>query len=239
MKHINTKWRSWSVSLIWSKVKPIFFDTFDSSIVPTICSGAYISRSGDFRADNYSDHITHSRRAMALVKRRSGYFKSSPWVNRIPRHIAEGPPFGEGLSLTEKMYAQKFEKSESGWSQCNLKYAAYAMQGFRKHMQDDYQCVPNYTIGSSREPSASFAVFDGHGLRGHCVSSLCAETFLGSVYGRKAVRTRHHWPDEKEYPQDICQIWSTAPWWVSAVSVCAWWCHVFLIIWIEPILTAV
>lgn len=129
---------------------------------------------------------------MALVKKRSGYFKSSPWVNRIPRHIPESPPFGEGLSLTEKMYAQKFEKSESGWSRCNLKYAAYAMQGFRKHMQDDYQCVPNYTIGSSREPSASFAVYDGHGLRGHCVSSLCAESFLGSVYGRKAVRTAKH-----------------------------------------------
>ena len=132
--------------------------------------------------------------AMALVKRRSVHFKStsSPWVNRIPRNIPEAPPFGEGLSLTEKMYAQKFEKSESGWSQCNLKYAAYAMQGFRKHMQDDYQCVPNYTVGSSREPSACFAVYDGHGLRGHCVSSLCAETFLGSVYGRKAVRTAKH-----------------------------------------------
>ena len=132
---------------------------------------------------------------MALVKKRSVYFKSSnsnPWVNRIPRYIPEAPPFGEGLSLTEKMYAQKFEKSESGWSQCNLKYAAYAMQGFRKHMQDDYQCVPNYAVGSSREPSASFAVYDGHGLQGHCVSSLCAETFLGSMYGRKAIRTAKH-----------------------------------------------
>ena len=129
---------------------------------------------------------------MALVKKRSGYLKSSPCVNRIPRQVTEAPPFGEGLSLTEKMYAQKFEKSESGWSQCNLKYTAYAMQGFRKHMQDDYQCVPNYSIGSSREPSATFAVYDGHGLRGHCVSSLCAETFLGSVYGRKAIRTAKH-----------------------------------------------
>lgn len=125
---------------------------------------------------------------MALVKKRSTYFKTNPWVHRIPRRI-EGPPFGEGLSMTEKMYAQKFEKSESGWSHCNLKYAAYAMQGFRKHMQDDYQCVPNYSIGSSNEPVASFAVYDGHGLRGHCVSSFCAEMFLGSVYGRKAVRT--------------------------------------------------
>ena len=90
------------------------------------------------------------------------------------------------------MYAQKFEKSESGWSLCNLKYAAYAMQGFRKHMQDDYQCVPNYTIGSEREPCASFAVYDGHGLRGHGVSSFCADTFLGSVYGRKAIHTAKH-----------------------------------------------
>ena len=140
------------------------------------------------------DHIKHSRAAMALVKKRSGYFKSNLWVNRIPRHITQGPPFREGLSLTEKMYAHKFEKSENGWSQCNVKYAAYAMQGLcdAEPMQDDYQCVPNYTIGSSREPSASFAVFDGHGLRGHCVSSLCAETFLGSVYGRKAVRTDKH-----------------------------------------------
>ena len=130
---------------------------------------------------------------MSLVKRRSGHFKNSPWFNKLPR-LVEGPPFGEGLSLSEKMYAQKFEKSESGWSLCNLKYAAYAMQGFRKHnnMQDDYQCVPNYTIGSEREPCASFAVYGGHGLRGHGVSSFCADTFLGSVYGRKAILTAKH-----------------------------------------------
>ena len=29
-----------------------FFDAFDSLIVHTICSHAYISRSGDFRADD-------------------------------------------------------------------------------------------------------------------------------------------------------------------------------------------
>ena len=87
------------------------------------------------------------------------------------------------------MYAKKFEKSESGSGQCNLKYAAYAMQGFRRHMQDDYHCVPNYAIGLPKEPYASFAVYDGHGSRGHAVSSYCAENFLGSVYGRKAIRT--------------------------------------------------
>lgn len=103
--------------------------------------------------------------------------------------LVEGPPFGQGLSLTEKMYAKKFEKSESGSSQCSLNYAAFALQGFRKHMQDDYQCMPNYTVGLSGERCASFAVYDGHGERGHFVSSHCAETFLSSVYGRKALRT--------------------------------------------------
>ena len=53
------------------------------------------------------------------------------------------------------------------------------MQGEDEHMQDDYQRVSNYTVGSSREPSASFP-------------SICAETFLGSVYGRKAVRPAKH-----------------------------------------------
>ena len=132
---------------------------------------------------------------MARRSSRSGglYFKSNPWQGRIaPVLMAERPPFGQGLSLTEKMYSRKFVKSESGSSICNLHYAAFAMQGFRKHMQDDYQCVPNYTIGLSKEPCASFAVYDGHGARGHAVSSYCAETFLGSVYGRKALRTARH-----------------------------------------------
>ena len=103
--------------------------------------------------------------------------------------LVEWPPFGQGFTLTEKMYARKFEKSESGSSQCSFDYAAYAVQGFRTHMQDDYQCLPNQTMGPSREPFASFAVYDGHGLKGHFVSSHCAQTFLSSVYGRKAVRT--------------------------------------------------
>ena len=122
------------------------------------------------------------------MARRSLHFKKTPWSSRIPP-IVEGPPFGQGLSLTEKMYARKFEKSESGSSQCNLHYAAFALQGFRKYMQDDYQCIPNYTVGQSSEPCASFSVYDGHGERGHIVSSHCAETFLSSVYERKALRT--------------------------------------------------
>ena len=128
---------------------------------------------------------------MARRSSKSSIFKSNPWQGKIPT-LTECPPFGQGMSLSEKMYARKFVKSESGSSVCNLQYAAFAMQGFRKHMQDDYKCVPNFTMGTSKEPFASFAVFDGHGVRGHSVSSFCAEMFMNSVSGRKALRTAKH-----------------------------------------------
>ena len=126
---------------------------------------------------------------MALTKRRSSYFKSGQLPGGKVPTLVEWPPFGQGFTLTEKMYARKFEKSESGSSQCSFDYSAFAMQGFRTHMQDDYQCLPNHTMGLSKEPYAAFAVYDGHGVKGHYVSSHCAQTFLDSIYGRKALRT--------------------------------------------------
>ena len=48
-------WQSWPVSLIWSKVKPVF----NSLVVLIIHSDAYISRSGNFRASDNDNRRTN------------------------------------------------------------------------------------------------------------------------------------------------------------------------------------
>ena len=84
--------------------------------------------------------------------------------------------------------ADKFEKSEQGGSQeCNLRYAAAAIQGFRPHMQDDYACKPCLSLKG--ESFAYFGVFDGHGELGGIVSQYCTDHLLKSILDRKAIRT--------------------------------------------------
>lgn len=67
-----------------------------------------------------------------------------------------------------------------------LRYGAAAVQGFRPVMQDNFSCVPAAIL--HREPLGCFAVFDGHGNHGDVVSQYCADHFIGSLLGRKALK---------------------------------------------------
>jgi serine/threonine protein phosphatase PrpC len=53
-------------------------------------------------------------------------------------------------------------------------------------MQDNFTCVPGSNING--KPLGCFAVFDGHGNHGDVVSQYCADHFVGSLMGRKALR---------------------------------------------------
>ena len=68
-----------------------FFDSFDSFIIFTICSDAYILRSGDFRADNDDDNDRWTNWLLYPLRMRASYTTLLFIIELIDSISKDGP----------------------------------------------------------------------------------------------------------------------------------------------------
>jgi len=109
-------------------------------------------------------------------KRVSSFFKGG----RGGAAEGEQPADGEGEEVIPSPYLDRpvLDKlTEEGCARWGLTYALGSMQGWRAHMEDFHNCVPQ--LGGELADWSFFAVFDGHA--GSTVAQYCSRHLLGRV----------------------------------------------------------
>ncbi|KAK5622635.1 hypothetical protein CRENBAI_000223 [Crenichthys baileyi] len=109
-------------------------------------------------------------------KRVSSFFKGG----RGGASDGEQPGEGEKEEVIPSPYLDRpvLDKlTEEGCARLGLTYALGSMQGWRAHMEDFHNCVPQ--LGGELAEWSFFAVFDGHA--GSTVAQYCSQHLLGHI----------------------------------------------------------